>query len=354
MEKDFRSAVFIGRFQPFHNSHKKLIEHGLELADTAVIVVGSIDAARSIKNPWSFQERKQMILESMDKPDRARVLVTGVRDYFYNYEAWLREVQSRVRRELPDIEDTDICLLGHFKDASSGYLNSFPQWQHMPGGSDLNMHATDVRSDLFEHGAAISTGPSDHRDHWYQKVPQTVRKFVSDWCRTPAFEQLKAEYEWLKNEKAKWPKTPYPVVFTTVDTIVIKSGHVLVVNRKFHPGKGLRALPGGFVKPDESLEQAAIRELKQETKIKVDAVVLKDKITHSEVFDYPDRDLRGRTITHAFVIDLGCGELPDVKGGDDAKKAEWIPFREVVENMDQFYADHAHIISYLVMDKKWT
>ena len=108
------------------------------------------------------------------------------------------------------------------------------------------------------------------------------------------------------------------------------------------PGKGLWALPGGFLNQEETMLDGAIRELKEETKIKVPVPVLKGSIKGSKTFDAPNRSSRGRTITQAFFIDLGVGELPKVKGSDDAEKAFWVPFNQVKQ--EKMFEDHFHII----------
>jgi len=130
--------------------------------------------------------------------------------------------------------------------------------------------------------------------------------------------------------------------------VVIQSGHVLMIKRRSEPGKGLWALPGGFVNAntDKSVEDAAIRELREETGIKVPAPVLRGSIVRSRVFDAVDRSARGRTITHAFHIQLPDGELPKVKGSDDAEKARWVPIAEV--RSDQCFEDHYEILQHFV------
>ena len=134
----------------------------------------------------------------------------------------------------------------------------------------------------------------------------------------------------------------------TVDAIVIKSGHILVVSRKFNPGKGLLALPGGFINKNERLKDSVLRELKEETGIKINIPDLKKCIVDSEVFDEPLRSARGRTITHAFLFDLGVGDLPKVNGDDDAEKAFWLPVSEFYTLEDKFFEDHYHIIRYFI------
>ena len=73
-------------------------------------------------------------------------------------------------------------------------------------------------------------------------------------------------------------------------------------------------------------------------------MVLKACIHNRRVFDFPGRSLRGRTITHAFHIKLTHKELPEVRGGDDAQEAFWMPFAEVFQLENEFFEDHAHII----------
>jgi bifunctional NMN adenylyltransferase/nudix hydrolase len=80
--------------------------------------------------------------------------------------------------------------------------------------------------------------------------------------------------------------------------------------------------------------------------IKVPAPVLRGSIVRSKVFDAVDRSPRGRIITHAFYIQLPDGELPKVKGSDDAEKARWVPIAEV--RSEECFEDHFEIISHFV------
>ena len=89
-----------------------------------------------------------------------------------------------------------------------------------------------------------------------------------------------------------------------------------------------------------------IRELREETGIKVPAPVLRGSIQGNRVFDAIDRSARGRTITHAFKIVLPDGELPKVKGSDDAEKARWVPIAEV--DSAECFEDHYDIVTWAV------
>ena len=159
---------------------------------------------------------------------------------------------------------------------------------------------------------------------------------------------LVREYDFIKQYKSAWEAAPYAPTFVTVDAVVVQSGHVLLVRRRAEPGRGLYAIPGGFLDPGERIDDAVFRELREETKIKVPEPVLRGSVRAKEVFDAPNRSLRGRTITHAYLIELQPGALPKVKGSDDAEKAKWVPI-SVFERMEnQMFEDHYHIINTLI------
>jgi bifunctional NMN adenylyltransferase/nudix hydrolase len=67
------------------------------------------------------------------------------------------------------------------------------------------------------------------------------------------------------------------------------------------------------------------------------------------VFDYPERSVRGRTVTHAFHFDLGLGHLPEVRGGDDAEAAHWMPLSDALGKPELFFEDHHAIIEHFVL-----
>lgn len=117
-------------------------------------------------------------------------------------------------------------------------------------------------------------------------------------------------------------KYPWPAV--TADCVVIaneKTPKVLLVKRGKEPYKDRWAFPGGFMNMDETTEECAFRELKEETGLKVDE--LKEIGSYSKV----DRDPRGRTITVAYlaIVDKPVAVI----GQDDAAKAEWFSIDEL-------------------------
>ena len=337
------ALVFIGRFQPFHNGHKAVIDAALKQAKEVIVVVGSSFAARNIRNPFTFEERKAMIEAAF--PDEApklgkegRVKVVPVSDYPYDDNKWVNAIQTIVDNTVAE-DAKDIGLIGHSKDSTSYYLKIFPRWKNHVEVADVGgINATDIRKDLFEVNSSTLENlknlmPSASRS----KMLDILLSASSQW------KVLEQEYQMVKKYKEAWKAAPFPPTFMTVDAVVVQSGHILLVKRGDMPGKGLWALPGGFLNQEETMLDGAIRELKEETKIKVPVPVLKGSIKTSKTFDAPNRSVRGRTITQAFYIDLGMAdELPKVKGSDDAEKAFWVPFNQVKQ--EKMFEDHFHII----------
>lgn len=334
MKKEFDALVFIGRMQPFHSGHEAIIRRGLELAEEVIVVLGSSFSPRTPKNPFTFEERKAMVTTVFP----SRVKVVPVIDYPYNDNKWIAAVQSVVRSALPHTNDPEkyrkVGLIGHSKDSSSYYINIFngwkpvnvPAWNNPDTGEVLN--ATDIRKAMFEQD---------------KKYFGTVNREVMNLIHKIDLTNVIEEYKAIKEYKKIWSAAPFPPTFVTADAVVVQSGKVLLVKRGGNPGKGLWALPGGFINPDEPVFESAIRELKEETGLKVPEKVLRRMEKKSAVFDHPDRSLRGRTITHAFFFDLGNEpKMPKVKGMDDAVDAKWVDFADI--RTDNMFEDHAHII----------
>ena len=344
--KEFDALVFIARAQPFHRGHKAVIDQALKRAKHVVVVVGSSFAARNIRNPFTFEERKAMILSAYTTcsdihPDRIKVV--PVSDYPYDDTKWVSAIQRVVDQAVPDAKN--VGLIGHSKDSTSYYLDIFPQWNghvEVPNVNDIN--ATDIRKLMFE----PSTGNAERIQALMGDVPYaTMCKCISAIGQLNGpWDTLYQEYQMVKKYKEAWKVAPFPPTFMTVDAVVVQSGHILLVERGDMPGKGLWALPGGFLNQEETMLDGALRELKEETRIKVPPQILKDRVKNSKTFDAPNRSTRGRTITQAFYIDLGVGELPKVKGSDDAKKAWWEPIGNLKQEV--FFEDHFAIIDHFL------
>lgn len=331
-------SVFIGRFQPVHSAHVQIIEEALESTNQIVIVVGSYRAPRSLKNPFSYEERVDMLKDSIAEKYHHRLHFVPARDYLYSMLHWLTGVQNAVSQI---VGGASVKMVGHFKDHSSFYLKLFPQWELETMPNYFGANSTDIRECMFE-GRSL---PAEVGDICHPAVIARIMSFQ----KTEEYENLRKEHEFLKSYKKRWESSPFPPTFVTTDAVVVQAGHVLLVKRGRNPGIGKYALPGGFIGQNESIEDSCIRELKEETKILFSKENLRSCRKGFRVFDHPARDLRGRTITHAYYFHIDrLGPLPHVEGADDADLAVWVPINDLALLEEEFFSDHLHIINYFI------
>lgn len=344
---EYDLIVYIGRFQPFHNGHKRTIEHAFKLARRVIVLVGSHNTARSIRNPWTTEERFSMIRGTFSSDPvegiHDKLILAELEDYTYNDQRWVARVQEIVSGFKAIYGGGPRCkigITGFDKDSSTYYLKAFPQWALVPPDTHKVLDATDMRNLYFDHGT-ILTG----------KLPSATAQFLLDWKSTETYTELKEEYRIIKEYRQSWDDAPYEPTFNTTDAVVVQAGHILLVKRKAAPGRGLWALPGGFVRPDQKLLDSCIRELKEETKIDCPVPVIKgSQVGESRTFDDPHRSDRGRTITEGFLFHLEAHPegLYKVKGADDAREAEWFSIDQVHRMRDQLFEDHHAIICYFL------
>lgn len=135
----------------------------------------------------------------------------------------------------------------------------------------------------------------------------------------------------------------YPRPAVTVDVVAVANPtwgerRLLTVRRKNEPFKGMLALPGGFIDPDEEPAYAAGRELYEETGL---------DIRHEEgclrllgVFGRPGRDPRGWTISVVYAL-TWIGSMDEIRAGDDAAAVQWV---DISKRAPQMAFDHRRIV----------
>ena len=352
--KQFDLLVFIGRFQPFSKAHEHVINEALKLSNKVLILVGSSYQARSTRNPFTFDERAQMIRGVFLDTDKIKIL--PLRDYPYNMSAWLNEAH----RQIDTIaRNGKIGLIGYAKDHTSFYLKLFPKFESVSVDPFIDtrgkpLSATEIREQYFMNDGAIG----------FNTVPDHVRFGLYDFKKLQMFSELSKEFAAIYDYKKMWSDVPFPPTFNTVDAVVVQAGHVLLIKRGDYPGKGLWALPGGFINEYEDLDDAVLRELREETTIDVPPAILRKIMSAPVVFSAPYRSTRGRTITYAYLFDLDSEidrntsrnmpieksipklnlpiGLTKVKGADDAIDAQWVKLSDIHE--DEMFEDHYSII----------
>lgn len=358
-QKPFDYLVFIGRFELFHKGQMKVIDEALKRSNKVIILVGSAANPRSARNPFTFDERKTLITNVYkNNPD---IIIEPLYDVTYNDAQWTINVQEIVMNVVMGsvkfqhstrsdvVKNVRIGLIGHSKDSSSYYLKKFPQWKSVAVKNYKGINSTDLRRVYFRRNTVWMDD-----DEFLESIPNETSEFLATFQNTVHHDEVVNELEYAERYKKSWEGTPFPVIHMTVDAVVVQSGHILLIRRGAQPGKGLYALPGGFIKPDEKFHNAMIRELYEETRIKVPEAVLRGSIVggnidepRGRIFDDPNRSVRGRVVTYAFLINLKSDlELPKVKGSSDAKDAMWVPFGTV--GPEEFFEDHYHIIREMI------
>lgn len=332
--RHYKYVLFIGRCQIAHNIHIQHIYTCLSRGEKAIVALGSHDCAPSPKNPFTSQEREEMIRTCFTSVENERIMFIYLHDFTYQDEVWVANLLNKVNELTDGCSHNEIGLIHSRKegDRSTYYLDLLP-YAPIRIKVEKEMSSTDIREAYFE-GYNLTN------------VHKEVDSWLKNWATTPAYYEREAEYMSNKKYVSQYKDNEFPQINVTTDYILERSGHVLLIRRKFNPGKGLLALPGGYLEHSLTLEQSAIKELKEETRIKHNLDQIKDCVVASRPFDGIDRDLRCRTITFAYYSVLPNGPLPQVRGGDDAAFAKWIPKSELPLFRNQMYGDHYHILQW--------
>ena len=140
---------------------------------------------------------------------------------------------------------------------------------------------------------------------------------------------------------AGYDASAFPSFAVTVDVVILTmvAGHlhVLLVRRQADPYAGAWALPGGFKRPDETLDQAAARELREET-----GVVAPKHLAQFGAYGDPDRDPRTNVVTIAYLA--VTPEVGEIMAGSDADEAQLWPVAAAVQQLDLAF-DHRRILA---------
>ncbi|EYB66898.1 bifunctional nicotinamide mononucleotide adenylyltransferase/ADP-ribose pyrophosphatase [Deinococcus phoenicis] len=291
-------AVFVGRFEPPHQAHVATVLHALDHAPRVLVLLGSANLARSVRNPFSAPERAAMFGAALRGAGvrRGRVVFRPLPDRF-DADLWAADVR-RVAGEVFG-EGAPIALAGFEKDASSAYLRWFPGWDRLPTPERPGLNATDLRA-AFLTGRSLPDG-----------VPEAVRAFLARFARTPAFARLGAEWAAVEAARARLPSGAH---LHEERWLHVQGGRVWLQTRQEAIGRGLWALPGQVLPPGERPTAPA-----------------------DAVFDHPARALVAPTAAHVWL-----GPPPA------AFPARPVPLARALALPRRFHEDHHVILTWLL------
>lgn len=330
-------AVVVGRWQLVHRGQEALLQAAFGLADEVIVVLGSSFRSRDPRNPFLHEERRQMLLANLTPAQQARLHFLPVRDYFDD-KRWNAAVAFGVGALAG--EQADLVLVGHQKDHTSYYLNSFPRWRQQLVARLADVDATSMRNVFFEaeEADAALTVMSPY-------VSAPVRAWLQAWSRLPEYLRRQAEHAAV----AAYRRKHTAVAYMTGDAVVTAGDHVLLVRRKGPFGEDLWAVPGGHLERGEKLVACAIRELIEETQFPLLPASILAALHEVATFEDPLRSARGRLITMAHHFRFPeMSMLPEVVGSDDVKEARWFHRDELPAMESQLFEDHFVILDHFL------
>ena len=324
------TAIVIGRWQMPHKGHNTLHRAAFNNFDQVAILIGSAFHARDTLNPFTWEERKEMILCTLTEDERTRAHFLPVRD-FYDDARWNAEVLKGVGQ----IADRNVTLVGFEKDETSYYVNSFPNWRKMLVEKEVDIDATSLRNIYFDQ-SNIKTSLNVMAPY----VEAPVLEYLSAWSNLPAYRQRVIEHQAVEAYKKKWPN-----IGLTADAVIVVDDHVLLIQRAGAIGYGLWACPGGFINPGEHFYVAALREAWEETSFKLLDSTMLAALKGQATFNHPRRSARARLVSEAFYFNLGHMRLPEISCKDgEALSVKWWHKSELHKIKDQMFEDHLNIL----------
>lgn len=358
--------VVLGRFQLVHEGHLALIAKACENDSEVCILVGSADKSRDVCNPFTFEERKKMLgvsifnmrvspqclyhkfqfnlqpvppFEDCNYQRFNLKVALPVQDCDTDAE-WINCIKNTIQDIKNNNKDSQINLITCKKDdKTASYIDLIKDAKIFDNVIEVEPY--------LENGKVISA--KDKRKEFFTNTP-VFKQYSCFWFSIDDYLEMQKKYieagliteddVYYANYQEEVKQ--YPRIEHTADIAVFhrynRKLKVLLIKRGKAPGKGLYALPGGFVNQNETLKECALRELKEETGLVI-AARLHVRLLRN--FDNPNRSRRGRVITTLYDVYLPEDYDINVKAGDDASSVEWIEAWDALKmDKDAFFEDH--------------
>ena len=184
----YNYLIYIGRFQPFHNGHKYIIEEGLKISNTIIVFCGSSNQTRTLKNPFTYTERRKFILNSFSELYINKIQVAPLDDCENDIE-WIKNVEKKVQKIIKNTPENRVALIGHTKDNSCYYLKLFEKWKYFEIKNFADIDATYIRNVIFN-----TTDKYQIENTLNKLVPPKVLKFILDFLDTKLYLDLQNLY----------------------------------------------------------------------------------------------------------------------------------------------------------------
>lgn len=306
------------RAQAFHTGHRHMLREAKSKCDLLLILIGSANSARTIKNPFTYHERKHEITKFLQhnfSDDGFKIY--PLNDYKYSDTQWMSDVDAIISENAG--ADSEVIMFGHQKTGNT-YLDLLAvQYKFVNIESIYDINATEIRNRWFK----------NERHHFHEDVL--------------------ADHDYFEKEKVTFAVYPYPETLNFVcgDVVLECAGHILLIKRKHAPGRNTWALPGGFKNNNETSLDCAFRELTEETNVRVAEKVLRGSVVSTKLFDDPTRGMgipRNTLAVHIRINLNPDGTFPRIAPKDDALEVGFFPIKTIMNDMELF-DDHSGIIS---------
>jgi bifunctional NMN adenylyltransferase/nudix hydrolase len=329
-----RYVIYADDFSIFTINHYNQLEELLNNYDKVICLITNAYRPRTINTPFTYLERMAMINNAMQS---SKITIAPVYDHLYDVDERIVHYVNILEELIGNIDISSIAYYNTNNDISnflSNFLRNYLEIESIP--NNLPVSNAKEMIELWLTGCTISV-----EDILKKNLPHMV---YNQLLQVPSSITLglKHEQAHIKEYRQSFSMLPYPIHFMTADAIVRHRDCILMIQRKRSPGKGLWALPGGFVDEYELTQDAAIRELEEEAGIKLSS----EHIKNSKLFDYPYRSNRGRTYSMGYYFNLPYDNKYAVTAADDAAEAKWMPIADIEPT--EVFEDHYDIIRYFV------
>lgn len=204
--------IYIGRMQPLHMGHASILKKITQDDNFTIILIGSAFQARTIKNPFNFEERSVLVtryLESIGVADKSYIILP-VQDYPYNDAKWMQMIQESVDKGLKYLQQLhgnfapDFYLTGADRDHSTWYLSAFPQFkldlsEEFKNHQTQKLNATSIREQMF------------NGDMLLGNMPESSQSFITSFLESESFHELKNEFQYVQKYKLAWAAAPLSI-----------------------------------------------------------------------------------------------------------------------------------------------